>query len=209
MTSSPVALRAVVWTLPLAFGLWFLTFAVSAGNFWVKLCFSASILAATALALSRGEWKTLFGFKRRHLWLGPVSALVLYGIFWLGNGLSSLLFPFASKEISSIYLNKAQLPSFIIGLLLLFVMGPAEEIYWHGFVQRTFSRRFGAVAGILLTTTIYAVVHVVAFNFMLFVAAGVCGLFWGLLYQREQSLIPVILSHSLWDLVIFVLFPLQ
>jgi membrane protease YdiL (CAAX protease family) len=43
---------------------------------------------------------------------------------------------------------------------------------------------------------------------MLLVAAGVCGLFWGLLYWREQNLIPVIISHSLWDVMIFVLFPM-
>ncbi len=202
-------LRSALWTLPVAFGLWFLTFAVPVGNFWIKLCISASILATTGLTLSRGEWKSLFRFKRRHLWLGPVSALVLYGIFWLGNEVSSVLFPFASKEISSIYFNKTQLPSIVIGLLLVFVMGPAEEIYWHGFIQRTFSHRYGAIAGVLLTTVIYAVVHVVALNFMLFVAAAVCGFFWGALYQREQSLIPVIISHSLWDVIIFVLFPLS
>ena len=202
-------LRSALWTLPVAFGLWFLTFAVPVGNFWIKLCISASILATTGLTLSRGEWKSLFRFKRRHLCLGPVSALVLYGIFWLGNEVSSVLFPFASKEISSIYFNKTQLPSIVIGLLLVFVMGPAEEIYWHGFIQRAFSHRYGAVAGVLLTTAIYAVVHVVALNFMLFVAAAICGLFWGVLYQREQSLIPVIISHSLWDLIIFVLFPLR
>ena len=88
-------------------------------------------------------------------------------------------------------------------------MGPAEEIYWHGFIQRAFSHRYGATAGVLITSAIYAAVHVVAFNFMLCVAAAICGLFWGVLYQREQSLIPVIISHSLWDLIIFVLFPLS
>jgi membrane protease YdiL (CAAX protease family) len=208
MTSLLGPLRAVLLTLPVAFGLWFLTFAVPVGNFWIKLCLSASILAVTGVMLRRSEQDALFCFKRRHLWIGPVSALVLYGIFWLGNQVSSILFLFASKEISIIYLNKTQLPLAVIGLLLVFVMGPAEEIYWHGFIQRSFSHRFGAAAGVLLTTAVYAVVHVVAFNFMLFVAAAICGLFWGVLYQREQSLIPVIISHSLWDLIIFVLFPL-
>ena len=134
-------LRPAVWTLFLAFGLWFLTFAVSAGNFWVKLCISASILAGAGLIMSRNEWKTLFSFRRRHLWLGPVSALALYGIFWIGNEISSAVFPFASKEISSIYGNKTQLSPHLIGLLLFFIMGPAEEIYWHGFIQRTFTDR--------------------------------------------------------------------
>jgi hypothetical protein len=44
---------------------------------------------------------------------------------------------------------------------------------------------------------------------MLLVAAAVCGFFWGWLYQREQSLIPVIVSHSIWDVLVFILFPLN
>jgi hypothetical protein len=88
-------------------------------------------------------------------------------------------------------------------------MGPAEEIYWHGFVQRTLGLRLDAIRGVLLTPAVYAAVHISGFNFMLVMAAGVCGLFWGILYQREKSLIPVIISHSLWDVIIFVLFPLS
>lgn len=199
----------VVWTLPLAFVLWFITFSVSMGNFWYKLTISASLLAVLGLTQSQDDWKTLFHFKRRYLWLGPLSAILLYGIFWSGKEFSTILFPFASREISTVYFNKVQLNLTAIGLLLFFVMGPAEEIYWHGFVQRSLSRRFGPMRGLFLTTAIYGFIHIFAFNFMLLVAASVCGLFWGWLYQREQSLIPVILSHSIWDVLIFVIFPLS
>lgn len=144
----------------------------------------------------------------RTLWVGLVSALLLYGIFWLGKELSTIFFPFAFRKISGIYGNKAQLDLTTIALLLFFVMGPAEEIYWHGFVQRSFSSHFGPAVGILLTSGIYALVHIFACNLMLLIAASICGIFWGWLYQREQNLIPVILSHSIWDLTIFVLFPL-
>ena len=202
-------LRTVWWTLLLAFGLWLITFAVSAGNFWLKLSASATVLAVVGLKLSWKERGALFAFKPRYLWVGVSSALVLYGIFWAGKQISALVFPFAPREISNIYVNKAQLDPLIIGLLLLFIMGPAEEIYWHGYVQRTLGLRLGAVRGVLLTTVVYTLVHVSAFNFMLVGAAGVCGLFWGLLYQREKSLIPVIISHSLWDVTIFILLPLN
>lgn len=202
-------LRPVFWTLPLAFLLWWLTFSLPFGNFWLKLSFSASLLAAVGLRWSRHEGSTLFSFKIRHLWVGFISAFLLYGIFWLGKEVSTILFSFASREISHVYFNKAQLNVTAIGLLLFFVMGPAEEIYWHGFVQRSISKQWGGTRAILFTSAIYALVHIVALNLMLFIAAAVCGLFWGWLYQREQSLIPVILSHSLWDLSIFVLFPLS
>src|SRR5512147_2593777 len=113
-------LRPVFLTLPLAFVLWFFTFALPLGNFWFKLAISASILAVLGLRQSRNHRKTLFHFKTRYLWLGPLSAILLYGIFWLGKEMSAILFPFAPQEISTVYFNKAQLNLTAIGLLLFF-----------------------------------------------------------------------------------------
>jgi uncharacterized protein len=202
------SLRPVYLTIAAAFGLWFCTFALTFGNFWLKLTFSAGLLAMIGLGYSRGELRKLFAFRVRHLWVGIGSALLLYGIFWIGRGAANLLFPFAPAQIASVYQTKTQLDALLIGLLLLFLMGPAEEIYWRGFVQRRLVGRYGVRAGFLWTAGAYTFIHIVSLNFMLLVAAGVCGLFWGLLYQREQNLIPVVISHSLWDVMIFVLFPM-
>ena len=203
------SLRPVFQTVPAAFVLWFFIFAVPAGNFWLKLTCSASLLAAIGLLSSRNELKALFTFKIRHLWVGVLSALILYGIFWVGKLAANLLFSFAPGQIESIYASKTQLDAVWIALLLLFVMGPAEEIYWHGFVQRRLTGRYGATVGVLATAVVYTLVHVVSLNFMLVAAAGVCGLYWGLLFQREKNLIPLIISHALWDFLIFVLFPMK
>ena len=202
------SLRPVFWTVPAAFVLWFFIFAVPAGNFWLKLTCSASLLAAIGLISSRNELKALFTFKIRHLWVGALSALILYGIFWVGKLAANLLFSFAPGQIESVYASKTQLDAVWIGLLLLFLMGPAEEIYWHGFVQHRLTGRYGAKAGVRATAAVYTLVHAASLNFMLVAAAGVCGLYWGLLFQREKNLIPLIISHALWDFLIFVLFPM-
>ena len=202
------SLRTVYATIPAAFVLWFFIFALPVGNFWLKLTGSASILATIGLISSRNELKALFVFKIRHLWVGVLSALILYGIFWVGKLAANLLFSFAPGQIESVYASKMQLDAVWIGFLLLLVMGPAEEIYWHGFVQRRLVGRYGAKAGVLATAVVYALVHVASLNFMLVAAAGVCGLYWGLLFQREKNLIPLIISHALWDFLIFVLFPM-
>lgn len=34
-------------------------------------------------------------------------------------------------------------------------------------------------------------------------------IYWGWLYKKEKSLLPVIISHGIWDLTIFVIFPLM
>ena len=74
-------------------------------------------------------------------------------------------------------------------------------------MQKTLSSRLSRITGLFVTSAVYALIHIFAFNFMLFVAAAVCGLFWGFLYLCEGSLVPVIVSHALWDLMRFVLFP--
>jgi uncharacterized protein len=204
----PASLRLLYSSLVAAFILWFFIFAYPYGNFWIKLILSALFLACVGLISSRGHLKALFAFKFRHLWVGVLSALILYGIFWVGKEVAALLFSFAPGQIASVYATKSQLDTALIGLFLCFLMGPAEEIYWHGFIQRRLTESYGARIGVLGTTVVYALVHAVSLNPMLILAAGVCGLFWGLLYQREQNLIPLILSHSLWDVLIFVLFPM-
>jgi membrane protease YdiL (CAAX protease family) len=97
----------------------------------------------------------------------------------------------------------------LIALLLFFVTGPAEELYWRGYLQKNLMARFGRWQGWLLATVIYAAVHIWSFNFMLIGAAFVAGAFWGGMYLHLKNLAPVIISHSVWSMVIFAVFPMH
>lgn len=177
-------------------------------NFWTGMAAFSGTLALVALAVS-SQRRKLFAFTPAHLWIGALSAALLYLVFFFGHKLSVWVLPGAQSEISRIYLTRAQLPAWQIALLLAFLIAPAEEIFWRGFVQETLARRFGSWAGYAAATAAYAMVHVYAFNLMLFTAALVCGAFWGYLYQRQGSLWPVIISHAIWDVTIFVLLPVR
>ena len=190
-----------------AFLLWFITFAIPVGNFWMKLSSSALILALFGFKPVLEVEERLFGVTARALVVGILSAVLLYLVFWAGRELSVALFPFASREIGNVYVTKTELNPVAIGLLLFFIMGPAEEVYWRGFVQESLTGRFGTTRSLFMTSAVYALVHIFAFNFMLLVAAAVCGLFWGVLYLRERNHVTVMLSHSVWDVMTFVLFP--
>jgi len=76
----------------------------------------------------------------------------------------------------------------VIALLLFFITGPAEEIYWRGYLQKNLMVRFGRWQGWLLATVIYAAVHIWSFNFMLIGAAFVAGAFWGAMYLYLRDL---------------------
>lgn len=201
------SLRLVALFVAVALGLWYFAFQTELWNFWARLSLAVGLLALWALVLTPDRW-ALFAFGRREVLIGLLSALGLYLFFWVGKALSTAVLPFAAEQISSVYANKAQLSPVLIGLLLLFVLGPGEEIFWRGFVQRQLAEQWGGYAGWLATTAVYALVHLWTLNAMLVLAAAAAGLVWGWIYWRERNLTSVIISHALWDLSVFVLFPL-
>ncbi len=201
----PLTLAA---TVLLATILWFVTFYLSWATFWIKISFSAATLAILSIWLQPNRMED-FKFNGQAIILGLLSAAILYLIFWTGKAISATVLPFAGQQIGSIYDKGAGTSMGVIALLLFFVTGPAEEIYWRGYLQKNLMVRFGQWQGWLLATVIYAGVHIWSFNFMLIGAAFVAGAFWGAMYWRFKNLAAVIISHSIWSAVIFAVFPMH
>lgn len=186
---------------------WFVTFYLTWASFWIKISFSAATLAILSLLLQPNR-KEHIRIDARAVALGLASAAILYFIFWTGKAVSELILPFSGGQIGGIYDKGAGTPMWVIALLLFFVTGPSEELYWRGYLQKNLMMRYGQWQGWLLATAIYAAVHIWSFNFMLIGAAAVAGAFWGAMYWRLKNLTPVIISHSVWSAVIFALFPM-
>lgn len=95
---------------------------------------------------------------------GVLTAFALWGIFWIGDKLSALMFDFARPEVDAVYAMKTGLPSWAIALLLLVLIGPAEELFWRGYVQRTLARlmpgKRAADLALVVTALVYALVHI-------------------------------------------------
>ena len=209
-------MRRLVFAIVVAAVLWFVMFSpwtASHVNFWWAMTASACVL--TAIPVAGSEWRaatlsfsTLKDSWQRELVAGLLIAVVLWGVFWVGDKLSSLMFDFARPQVDTIYGMKSGMPAWLIGMLLLLVIGPAEEIFWRGYVQRRLSARWNANAALLVTTAVYTLVHLPSLNFMLVMAAMTCGLCWGLLYRFFPSHLPaIVVSHALWDAAAFVWFP--
>lgn len=194
-------------TVFLATGLWFFSFYLDWSVFWIKISFSAAVLAGFSFWLQKDQ-RMRFGFNRKAILIGLLSAAVLYLIFWAGKIISTHLFSFASPQIGEIYAKRGETSPWIIAALLFFITGPCEEVFWRGYLQRRLAIRFGGCGGWLLATAVYAGVHLWSFNFILIGAAAVAGAFWGALYWRLGTLAPVIVSHSIWSAVIFTLLPI-
>ena len=198
----PILTAAVLWFL--MFNPW-LAMPV---DFWTMMTLSGCTLLTMALCLDR-SWIEDIEVSWRGLFIGLALALVLWGVFWVGDKVASWMFPFARPQVDTIYSMKESQQGWVIGLLLLFIIGPAEEIFWRGFVQCRMSTLWTANVGFIATLLIYGLVHIWKFNFMLIMAALVCGFVWGLAYRLwPKQLFALIVSHAVWDALVFVVWPI-
>jgi hypothetical protein len=189
----------------LAFICWAVTFGWAAGNFWVKIGVSVLVVFTYSLFFQKPKVRlriSSFAF-------GFLSAVVLYFLFYAGHLLAPYILPGAKTQVGGIYFLGAGTSKVLIFLLLFFITGPGEEIFWRGFLQDHLMKKWGNFQGFGLATLIYAGVHVFSFNPMLILAALVAGTFWGLLYLWKRDLLAQIISHSFWSAVIFAVAPIQ
>lgn len=176
--------------------------------FWPMMVLATGLLAGGALVNGRQDLRDNFRFNLWHISIGIFSAGVLYGVFWFGHWISTAILPFAGGQVERIYDIRQGMAAWKLELVLFFWIGPAEEIFWRGYVQKQLSKKWNPFIGFVVGVALYTLVHIWSMNFMLVAAAGLCGGFWGLMYWKTKSLWPVIISHAVWDVVIFILFPI-
>ncbi|MEP6693238.1 MAG: CPBP family intramembrane glutamic endopeptidase [Chloroflexota bacterium] len=182
-----------------AFGLFGLTFRGPRAKFWERMTLTGLVLGTMALA-NDAELRRL-RFRERDVALGLLSAAGLYAIFQGGDRMARAVMPKGSQEIGDIYALRSLRPKTEIAARLATVIGPAEELFWRGFVQR----RVGA-AGAAVS---YGGAHLVTGNTTLIGAATIAGVYWGLLRALGMSMPALITSHVAWDIWIFLLAPTE
>ena len=202
-------MKKVIAAVIVAALLWFVMFFPYLGlnlNFWAVM--TVASLTLTTLAIVFGGWPDL-RLDWREVLLGAGIAVVLWGVFWIGDKCSQWMFDFARPQVDMIYGIKSGTAPSLIALLLLLIIGPGEEIFWRGYVQRRCSERWSPNIGFLVATAAYTLIHIPSLNFMLIMAAMVCGIAWGGLYRLfPKHFTAIVISHALWDAAAFVWFPI-
>ncbi len=210
--SSDISLKKPIVGICLATILWAIMFSPWTAphiNFWIMMTCSGATLTLFTCWARPGWWRDI-NMGISDILLGVALAAALWGIFWLGEFLSTLLFDFARPQVDMIYGMKEGENPLVLTLLMLLIIGPAEEIFWRGLIQNRLSARWNPNIGFILTTLVYGLVHLPKFNFMLIMAAMVAGFIWGLAYRfLPNRLGAIIISHALWDCAVFIWFPIM
>lgn len=191
----------------------FLLWSVGAGltpvvGIWAGIGGAAIGLGIGALAFARGVVAPLLRPSWRVLVWGMGATVVMvavtYGLWpllrqafaGLGAGVGTLYDTFRAPE--PLWVTRALLPFIIV----------AEELVWRGVVLEALSRRMAAAAAVFASSAVYAAAHAPAGSVLLTALALVCGLFWSGLRVRTGSLLPGLVSHLVWDTLLFVIWPL-
>ncbi len=181
------------------------TFRGPRDRFWTRMTWTGTSLGLLAL-LASGRSR---GARLRwwHVPVGLASAGILYVTFQVGDRFARRFVPGGDAQIREIYALRSLRPQGEIALRLASIIGPAEELFWRGFIQQALMRRFGRWRGAALAAGAYGGVHLTSGNFTLIGAAGVAGAHWCTLYAAGVPLGALIVSHVAWDVWIFLVQP--
>ncbi|NCD31944.1 MAG: CPBP family intramembrane metalloprotease [Spartobacteria bacterium] len=207
MTCSTLYLLVVGTLFPILF----LLQRIQIGDFWWTM--SASIVLCITLAAFTDKTyiPRVQNDLRQHTLIkitaGILSALLLYAVFWIGGQLLTSIIPTSANSIAHVYDFKTGASGLRIATLMTLIIGPGEELVWRCGLQERLTPTSGKLLAACLTILLYTGVHLVSGNPVLVLAALVCGTFWGGLYMIFRSPLLNMISHTLWDLLVFLVIP--
>ena len=122
-------MRRIIFCIVLAFLLWTLMFSPHLAfvnknvSFWWMMTASALLLTTLSFSFYGKKLKqSLSRFGIKSVLGGILLAALIWGVFFVGDKLSSLMFSFARPQVDSIYGLKASDPHWLIAMLLLSVL---------------------------------------------------------------------------------------
>jgi membrane protease YdiL (CAAX protease family) len=197
--------RPVVFgALAAAYAAFGLTFRGPRARFWQRMTLTGLALGSLAITADRDLRR--LKLRARDVALGLGAAAGLYGVFQAGDRLARRIMPRGAEEIGDVYALRSLRPVPELAARLVFVIGPAEELFWRGFLQPRLGQG-DRWRGAALASAAYGGAHLASANPTLVGAAGVAGAFWSLLAAAGVSIPALIVSHVAWDVWIFLVAP--
>lgn len=135
---------------------------------------------------------------------GIAMVLATHAGFRLLDGTIPALRPLVER----LYADLQAPPGPLVALPVVFVVVLAEEVVWRSVLFDALRPKIGAAPTLALATAVYAVPQLAAGNPALLAAAVGGGTVWGALYLLRRDLVAPFVCHLLWDVAIFVAWPL-
>jgi len=197
-------------SLALACVVVWLVASVSTGalGIWLALGGASVCLGVAIFVLDRAAALRLLRPSARLVLVGAAAGWAMAAATYLLYPVFARLWPFIPTDMASLYASFRAPPPAIAALALLPVI-LGEELVWRGVVQTALVRRLGPWRGVTLAAVAYALAHAPLGSPVLVVVALSCGVAWGALRAASASLVPSLLAHLVWDILVLLWLPLD
>lgn len=175
---------------------------------WAAIGSAALVLGAVTLAFDWAASRDSLRPTARAVLVGLAAGALMSLCTYLVYPFALRIAPFIADDTAFLYAAFRVPPAAVASLMLVPVI-LGEELVWRGAVQGALVRRFGPMRGVALAAALYGLAVAPLGVPILIVVAFACGLAWGALRQKSASLVPPLLAHLLWDLLVLVWLPLN
>ena len=206
------------------------TYTLPASHFWSVKLFVGNVLIWLSLFCITGRYRRTVGsIGLRYsgnlidfglpLLLAPALAFVRVGFLQGIGGVSqnvslegvAALVRWEQQQWSnSMPENFGDSTVILLGFVMLVLMPAAEEILFRGIGYIGFASRFGRTKGMVLSALLFAALHGYIRSFVPLILGGIPMFLMGLtlawLFIRTKSLIPCIITHSLVNLILILIY---
>lgn len=194
------------WLLALAM-LLMLTGPSVLPSVWTRMAAINTALFIAVVLTSRAALGPLLRPRIGGVALGLGLALGLYvgaDVFMAGL---RVVAPALALQVQEVY-GWSALASETTRLALLPLIVFGEDLVWRGVVTFPLVARLGPTVGCLAAGMLFAAAHLTTGPPLLLLAALVMGTLWSAIAIRTRSLVPVFISHWVWDLAVMFVRPL-
>lgn len=175
---------------------------------WLAIGGSAVALGVAVLVFDRPAASRLLQPSPRLVLLGAAAGGVMAAVTYLLYPVLARFAPFIATDTARLY-AAFRAPSLLVASVALAPVVLGEELVWRGAVQAVLVRRLRPWGGVALAATTYALAHAPLGSAVLVLVALLCGLFWGALRAATSSLVPTLVAHLVWDLLVLLWLPLD
>jgi membrane protease YdiL (CAAX protease family) len=196
------------WALPAALAAMAVVYPAA---FWLRVVpFWSAMVAFSAFAWW-AAWHPYFRVRlrpsRRLVAMGVLSGAALY-LVSVAGALVLRGTPLWAQVERVVDLTRTTAPTLVVVLVIVLGTSPSEEVLWRGAVFARLTRRYGpGWRPVLGSAMLYALFVGLSGSVVLPLAALVCGTVWARQRQVTGSIVPGLVSHALWSLLMVLSIP--
>lgn len=173
--------------------------------FWYLYTFT--ILVSLAIAILHAKFHDELP-TWHYLLFGIGYGTISYGIIRLGYELAPKLSINIAKPITK-FLNDFAPAHIGHYVLLIFIIIIGEELFWRGYVQQLLKSMMKPSLAVFITALLSAIVLIPSGFIPGILAAFTVSILWGFLYEWKKSMPLIIITHTVFILLLFLVLPLQ